>query len=296
MEKNFWTEENKIMNFDSLIRVDMQKRLMNMENQIVYGRDIADICYNYDLFIGQRDKAIQFIADYADDFIRSINRYQKITRKPFADIGNPLKSANLMALYRGRDIIRTCKLIRDNWDQKIVLNLDNLNELIQQINGPELPEHKRIAEKIENTKETLLQVSEKHLFDCLQRMVGKNLTLADLRKELNMPILSEQTAKSVLRNDFSEVVAAVMSTGANARDVYSFVEHAVFAKTEELMASKLFIDNPRVHVTQDFINALKDGLSAGIKYEVDFKPNVMTREPSVRELKKTAQVKPVREK
>ena len=95
MAKNFWTEENKIMNYDSLIRADMKRRLMKLENQIVYGRDIADLCYNYDFFISQRDKAIQFITDYAEHFVKCLDMYKKKSGRMFSGVQNPSMAANL---------------------------------------------------------------------------------------------------------------------------------------------------------------------------------------------------------
>ena len=83
MNGNFWTEENKIMTLNGLIRADMRNKLLAMGNQVMYGREVADNCYNYDFLINDEKKAVQFIADYADDFISRLQQYEKTTGKSF---------------------------------------------------------------------------------------------------------------------------------------------------------------------------------------------------------------------
>lgn len=298
MSRNFWTEENKIMNFDCLIRADMKKKLMNMENQIVYGRDIADLCYNYDYLIGQREKAIQFIADYADDFVKSLYRYQRTLKRPFSDISNSLKAVNLMALYRAKDITRSCPMIRKNWDNKITLKLDVLNDLMQELSGPELPEERRLSEKVFITKEILQQVCHEHICDCLQSLVGKNATIADLEKSLKMPVVSEQTAKSVLKNSYAEVARLAASASPNTRDIYLFIESVVLAKSKELANEGFFAQNRNIAITQEFVDALRENLNVGFRNEVYLKPEVGTKTQLKQEISrdKEPQRRPIREK
>lgn len=295
MNKNFWTEDNKIMNYDDLFRIDMHNKLMKMENQIVCGKDIADLCYNYDYLISQKGKAAQFIADYAEHFVRSLDQYKKAVGKPFEAAQDPLKAVNLMALYKGKEIALECETVKSYWDRKMVLNLEMLNNIFQEMEASLSQNRERLAEKVLLTKETLSRTSAQHMCDHLQKMVNENISLAEALRSLDKPILSERTVRSIIKNDYSDVVKTALACNASTNGVKPFVEDVVLAKSKELFEKEFAMANRQVPLSRDLFMVIQNTLLGRIPHEVELKPltNVRTnqRSDSVKESQRLAREK-----
>lgn len=272
MNGNFWTEEDRIMKFNGLIRADMRNKLLAMENQIMCGQDVADNCYNYDFLINDEQKAIQFIADYADDFVRSLQQYQSAANKPFRDVKNPLKVVNLMALYEGRNIAKQCPTLQENWDKKIVLKSDTLSTIVHEIAGPVLPENERFNDKVDITKETLLRVGREGLYNYLQSLVGQNITLEKAGYQLHEPVIGEKIAKSILKNSYKDVMQTLETVGFKGANVCELVGRAVFTKMQEGHHKLCMGLDKDVVITEQVVEAAKVVLSSRQRREVYLQP------------------------
>ena len=224
-----------------------------------------------------------------------MNRYQRTIKKPFADIDNPVRVASLMALYAGRDITRRSPLIRENWDNKIVLNSEMISALVKDINKA-ISVRNKLQDKVFTTDETLIQACDAHICNSLQSMIGKNDRLENLERNLQVPMVSEKTAKSLLKNDYYEIAKIIKESGDVPKGLQQFVERAISAKSTELLKDNFFLNNKNVIVTEAFVSALKDNLQVQSRPEVYLEPQAVPN-PSLRQdLSKIPQKSEVREK
>lgn len=211
MERNFWTEENKIINYDKLMRMDIQKRLQRMSNQCVYGRDLADACYNYDVAIHNYSKAISFISDYAEEFIKSLERYKRDNGFMFPHVKNPTMVVNLMMLYKAKDIFDESELVNDNIDDRIVLNTNILSMLYEQLRVAEIGDD-ALCNKVFITKEDITQVCVDHVLNNIDAIKG--LSLSQIAEKLPVMDISERTAKSLLKNSYSVIADTLFNNNS----------------------------------------------------------------------------------
>ena len=290
---NFWTEGNKTMDGNSLIAADMRRKLMKMSGQVVYGKDIADLCYNYDYFVVDEKKALQFISDYAEDFISSINRYEKSTGKVFADVISPTKTANLIALYKGRDIAEKCETIQKNWDNKMVLNSDSLTKIVHELYEM-FPTTDMLHDRTLLDKDSLRAVAVSYLCDELQKRLGNKVQIGTAFKERTEPVLSERTVKSLLRNSYAEIAKAIINGSTNTKDFYLLVEGVVNSKAEEIFMKEFPANSRNLAVSKELIIAIKEGLGAR------FQPETVSPRQEQKSAQKPESIKevrgPVREK
>ena len=295
MNGNFWTEENKIMTLNGLIRADMRNKLLAMGNQVMYGREVADNCYNYDFLINDEKKAVQFIADYADDFISRIQQYEKTTGKSFRDIKNPLKVVNLMALYEGRDIIKQCPTLQANWDKKIALKSDTLSTIVREVMGPELPDKERFSDKVNLSKETLSRVGREGLQNYLSSLIGQNITLEKAGAQLKEPVIGEAVAKSILKNSYKDVIRTLNRVGFEGKDFCELISRAVFAKMQENQQKICSTLDKNSVITEQVVEASKIAMNMNKRREVYLPPKT-EKDDLAKQVKQAMKQKAAREK
>lgn len=297
--RNFWTEENKIMNYDSLICADLRNKLIKLDGQMVVGKDLADICYNYDYLIASKRKAVQFISDYADDFIDSLKKYKQTTGVLFPDIDNPLKIANLMALYKGRDILKACEYIKNNWDKKFTMDADTIETLLKELEELELQENVVLEDKVFTTKETLSQVCLDLLYRELESCFNSEISKQEAVEHLMNPKLSERTMKSMLINSYMDISEIVKTKDdINLTDPHSFMQDVVSTKTEEIAEKGMDLDYENLELNENIIAQLASLVQSYNKTEVEFDPmleddlSVVRGEKTVYEIDEKAHLKP----
>lgn len=297
--RNFWTEENKIMNYDSLIRADLRNKLIKLDGQIIKGKDLADICYNYDYLMTSKRKAVQFISDYADDFVDSLKSYKQTTGVLFPSIDNPLKVANLMALYKGRDVLKACEYIKNNWDKKFTMDAETIDTLLKEIEELELQENVVLEDKVFTTKETLSQVCLELLYREFESCFNSEISKQETVEHLMNPKLSERTMKSMLINsymDLSEIAKA--KEDIDLTDLHSFMQGIVSAKTEEVTKKGLGLDYENMELNGNIITQLASLVQSYNKTEVEFDPvleadlSAVREERTVYEIDDKAHLKP----
>ena len=208
MERNFWTEENKIINYDKLMRVDIKNKLNQMTNQCIYGNDLADYCYNYNTVIHSPVKAARFIADYAEEFVKSLNRYKQANGVIFPQVKDPTVAVNLMMLYKAKDIFNESEYIKSKADKKITLNTDTLSILYTELKVAELGDDV-LQNKVFISREDLDQTSVDYLLANLDKIKG--LSLSQIAESLPQADVSERTAKSLLKNSYSRVANILLN-------------------------------------------------------------------------------------
>lgn len=256
MDKNFWTEENRIMNYDNLFRADLQSKLLRMSNQIVTSKDIPDLCYNYDYFINQKDKAVQFISDYAEEFVNNLNRYHQTTGEHFVGMQNPLKMASLMALYAARDIIGSSEYMRERGENKFVLNNNNLDIILKDINGPDKQISPRLIDKVLTSKEDLTQACLEYVRDALMKAhEGKgDISLKEALSDMPRPELTEQLSKTLLKNSYEEIAAVVLSTpDIDTTDIKSLICDIVYKVSQEMVRDRFELDSKDFPLDKEFL-------------------------------------------
>lgn len=256
MERNIWTEENKIMDYENLFRADMQNKLIKMSNQVVTSESIPDLCYNYDYFINDRARAIQFISDYAERFVGALARYQKATGKVFVNVQNPMRMASLMALYAAKDIVAGGEQMKEYGPRKFALNNHNLDIVLKDINGADKQNTPRLVEKVLLTKEDFTQTCLEYTRDALLDVYKKkgSLPLSQAVKEMRMPTLTEQIVKSIIKNSYDEVTAAIANNDdINMRDIFLFTEDIVHRASLQMMKDEFELDKTDVKLDKDFL-------------------------------------------
>lgn len=297
--RNFWTEENKIMNYDSLICADLRNKLIKLDGQMVVGKDLADICYNYDYLIASKRKAVQFISDYADDFIDSLRKYKQTTGVLFPDIDNPLKIANLMALYKGRDILKTCEYIKNNWDKKFTMDAETIETLLKELEELELQENVVLEDKAFTTKETLSQVCLDLLYRELESCFNSEISKQETVEHLMNPKLSERTMKSMLINSYMDISEIVKTKDdIDLTDLHSFMQDVVSTKTEEIAEKGMDLNYENLELNENVITQLASLVQSYNKTEVEFDPmleddlSVARGEKTVYEIEERTHLKP----
>ena len=297
--RNFWTEENKIMNYDSLICADLRNKLIKLDGQMVVGKDLADICYNYDYLIASKRKAVQFISDYADDFIDSLKKYKQTTGVLFPDIDNPLKIANLMALYKGRDILKTCEYIKNNWDKKFTMDAETIETLLKELEELELQENVVLEDKVFTTKENLSQVCLDLLYRELESCFNSEISKQETVEHLMNPKLSERTMKSMLINSYMDISEIVKTKDdIDLTDLHSFMQDVVSTKTEEIAEKGMDLDYENLELNENIITQLASLVQSYNKTEVEFDPmleddlSVVRGEKTVYEIEERTHLKP----
>lgn len=249
MQKNFWTEGNKIMSCDYLIKTDLKRKFKNTQNQIIVGSELADNFYNYDFMISNKDKAIQFVVDYADELMKCLEAYKKSTGKMF-DLSNPLKAVNLIALVKAREVLAECDYIKDHWDEEIVLDEDNVSVILHDLKQMTREE---LLEKVFITKETLNQVSADYLSDFIPSLSGDRKRLNNVIGNMEGPDLSERTVKSIMINSYDEVAKIASCTDIDTSSIHSFVRDVVVAYSEETLTKQFDLEN-RIVIVDDVVD------------------------------------------
>jgi hypothetical protein len=276
------------MDFDSLVRADMQRKIMKLDGQIVTCSDLVDHLYNYDYFIGDTKKAIQFITDYADEFIEALNKYYQRTGKQFVDMQNPLKVATLMTLYKGQEIAKECENLRAKWDEKIIINTNSLDILLQELEGQDLP----LNEKVFTTKETLDQACAAFLCVELEKMLGKCETLNQAVQNMGRPELTNETIKSILKNSYNAVTVYAKYINADTGSLKAFIADVVQERTKDIAEKELGLDKKQIVLTDETFKLVQSMMQDKISHAVEFKPQLAEREPfrvTERELQKELQ-------
>lgn len=298
MEKNFWSEENRIMNYGNLFRADLQNKLVKMSNQIVTSEDIPDLCYNYDYFIGQPDKAIQFISDYAEEFVKSLDRYRNSVGKMFTNVQNPMRMASLMALYAAKDIIAASEYMKERGDNKFALNNHNLDKILKDINGPDKQQTPRLVEKTLITKEDLTQVCLEYALNALLNVYKNNgdISLRKALTEMSRPVLTEQVVKSMIKNSYDEIAAVAANTpDVCTKDLLLFAEDIVYNVSQDMLKDEYGLDKEDKTLNREFLLKFHESVEKNqIHPKINFHPERKTDEKTMVNAR-TFKKEPVRE-
>ena len=264
---NFWTEGNKIIDYKSLFRIDLQRKLLKMTNQIIKGQDIADSCYNYTYFIQDQNTAIQFITDYANEFANSLKKYNQSTGNVFVGVVNPLLVANLMALYAGQEASKENEYIAQHWDKKIALNFKTLDEIVKCFNERKI----RQTEKTFTTKESLEQFSAEFLNKELSKLYETNheMTLSQMIDAISCPVVSERTAKSILKNSYDKVAEIIVNRPVRLDNISTLIGSVVLENAKDVLRE--FVKD-EIPFDKEFLPKLEKAVMSHEISSVSFSP------------------------
>lgn len=240
MTHNFWTENTKIISFEDLVRLDLKNKIRAMENQIVDREHLAPYCYNYDYFISDKEKAQQFIMDYASDFIRTLNQYKKDYGYEYKCVDNPLKVVNLMVFYKARDIIKELDFVKAN--DRLIFDTDTKTALLEELDASLSPN--LTVDRIFTDRENLERTSCEYIYDNFKELVGKsNIPMGDVINYFENPILDEKTATGLLQYNFEKIFRiAAEKPNVMHPDFVTFMQNVIYEHSKDIIGKQFDSD------------------------------------------------------
>lgn len=257
MASNFWTEDRQVIKFEDLIKLDLKNKIKAMENQVMTGSELANYCYNYDYFIFDKKKALQFITDYADEFVKALDKYKRQFGKEF-NISNPIRVVNLMALLKADELIKQCEFVRSN--EAIVFNNESKEAFINAFDVG----HDIMVDKVITTRANLREATNRYIEDNLRGLLERNasILLNDAIDYFENVRLPDRVAKSILMNNYNDIAKM---KDLDTSDFTSFMNSAVYKNAKEVLEKEFNLEYKRVPLREECLQQLRHSPSDNVQ-------------------------------